>query len=128
MGTDLRVIKTNASHYHPQLKQLLAFYKKNSAPIKILLNASLPYNFQEQVTERFSNVLLNDIHKIYEIPAEKESLAVLYATLFATQTTQTLKWWITSEKPLPDEELLCIMTENIEKGLFLTLEQKLSRS
>lgn len=118
----------NAKRYHPQLKQLLLFYKKNSTAMRVLLNASLPHNFHEQITEIFSDFLLRDIKKFYEIPEEKEPLAILYATLFATQTTQTLKWWLNAKQPLSDDDLLQIMTENIEKGLFLALEQRLSKT
>ena len=96
--------------------------------MRVLLNASLPHNFHEQITGIFSDFLLRDIKKFYEIPEEKEPLAVLYATLFATQTTQTLKWWLNAKQPLSDDDLLQIMMENIEKGLFPALEQKLSKT
>lgn len=114
----------NAKNYHSQLKQLLYFYKKNYATIKVLLNASLPYNFNDHITDIFGIALLNSMKQIYKIAPEKESLAILYTTLFATQTTQTLKWWITAPTLLPDNEILNIMTSNIENGLFLSMEQK----
>lgn len=38
----------NAKRYHPQLKQLLLFYKKNSTAMRVLLNASLPIIFMNR--------------------------------------------------------------------------------
>ena len=112
----------NAPSYHPCLKPLLHFFETNRRAFTILWDTELPVDFSRELTDLFSSSLLHSMTEQYSITKENISFAMLYADLFASQTLATIRWWLISSSELSETELLKIMTANIEKGLFQSME------
>ncbi len=112
----------NAKEYHPYLYNLVLYFKKNRNYLLVLWSAALPVNFYTQMMQLMSARLADTIKSYYTIQPDNAHLVSLYSDLFAAITLSTMHWWLTEAEFLSCDEIIEIMTSNIEKGLFRSME------
>lgn len=112
----------NAKEYHPYIKELINYFWKHKDYIIILWNATLPVNLYNKMSDILGKNLLDTMITYYDVNSDNNSLAKLYSQLFAAQTMTTIRWWMTYESDLSYDEVIKIMINNVEKGLFFSME------
>lgn len=112
----------NAEKYYPSLRKMLHYFFKNKDILLVLWSAKLPSSFYGKMQDVMSESLLKAMAAEYSFSASDESMALLYAKLFAAMTLTTVRWWLEKEPPLAFDDIEKIMTANVEKGLFLSME------
>jgi len=115
---------SKASEYHKNLYKLVNYIYTNKDVLLVLWDASLPYNLYQNMCNILSTQLLEIMKNEYRIKEEKFPLATLHAQLFAAITMETLRWWIKEQPELSYEQIIKIMANNAEKGLFLSIEEE----
>ena len=114
----------NAKEYHPYLRKMIEYFRKYKRCLPVLWDASLPVNFYHEMTCILSDSIQNSIINCYKPCQEKAAIIKLYSELFAALTLSTARWWLSEEAELPIDKLIEIMTDNVEKGLFLSMENR----
>lgn len=122
---DIRFIELSEekpSILHATLTKNLKFIYSKREEFIIFWNAQTPRDFFTEMCALMDRTLCGYLENANP-DTKKSEIIALYSTLFTNITMITIKWWLEAAETKSIDEMIWIMTNNIDKGIVATLKE-----
>lgn len=110
--------------YMQLFRSFAQYLYENREVYQVLWSVSLGRNIYEEMIRVIQEKILNLLQES-GTPARESIYCELYAYMFASNNMSLTRWWFAHESQVTLEDVMRLMTRNMEEGLFRTFKEHL---